>query len=113
MSYRYEIYDNLAELKKADEKLADELVRYSWSEEWRNEDFMVFPNKVEFAKFELEDGWYEEIGLVIKGTNYNGTVNPFNYIDYKGLADDLIKDWDNSLYYASDEGKIVRTSYGF
>ena len=32
MSYRYEIYDNLAELKKADEKLADELVRYSWSE---------------------------------------------------------------------------------
>lgn len=94
MSYRYEIYDNLEELKKADEKLADELVRYAWSEEWKNEDFVVFPNEVEFAKYE-------------------GAVNLFNYIDYKRLADDLIKDWDRSLYYASDEGKVVRTSYGF
>ena len=84
------------------------------SEDWKNEYFLVFPNKVEFAKYELEDGWYEGLGLeVVQGTEYKGAVNPFNYIDYKRLADDLIKNWDRSLYYESDEGKIVRTSYGF
>lgn len=114
MSYEYEIYDNLDQLKKVDQKLADELIKYSWSEDWKNEDFIVFPNEIEFAKFELEDGWYEELGLVIKkGISYKGAVNPFNYINYKKLGDDLIKEWDSSLYYASDEGKIVRTSYGF
>ena len=50
---------------------------------------------------------------MVQGTEYRGAVNPFNYIDYKRLADDLIKNWDRSLYYESDEGKIVRTSYGF
>lgn len=114
MSYKYESYDNLEELKKVDPKLAQELIRYAWSEDWKNEDFLVFPNKVEFSKYELEDGWYEGLGLeVVQGTEYKGAVNPFNYIDYKRLADDLIKNWDRSLHYASDEGKIVRTSYGF
>lgn len=114
MSYEYENYDNLEELKKVDPKLANELSWYAWSKDWKNEDFLVFPNKVEFAKYELEDGWYEGLGLeVVQGTEYKGAVNPFNYIDYKRLADDLIKNWDRSLYYASDEGKIVRTSYGF
>ena len=114
MSYEYENYDNLEQLEKVDSKLANELVRYSWSKDWENEDFLVFPNEVEFAKYELEDGWYEGLGLeVVQGTEYRGAVNPFNYIDYKRLADDLIKNWDRSLYYASDEGKIVRTSYGF
>lgn len=114
MSYKYESYDNLNELKKVDQKLADELIWYAWNENWRNEDFLVFPNEIEFAKYELEDGWYEGLGLeVVQGTKYKGAVNPFNYIDYKRLADDLIKDWDKSLYYESSEGKIVRTSYGF
>lgn len=114
MSYEYERYDNLAELKKVDTKLADELIWYAWNKDWQNEDFLIFPNEVEFAKYELEDGLYEELGLeVVQGSKCEGVVNPFNYIDYKGLADDLIKDWDRSLYYASDEGKIVRTSYGF
>ena len=31
MSYKYESYDNLEELKKVDPKLADELVWYAWS----------------------------------------------------------------------------------
>ncbi|MBE5068039.1 hypothetical protein INF23_10785 [Ligilactobacillus salivarius] len=114
MSYEYESYDNLNELKKVDSKLANELIQYSWTENWKDEYFLVFPNKVEFAKYELEDGWYEGLGLeVVQGTKYKGAVNPFNYIDYKRLADDLIKDWDRSLNYASNEGKIVRTSYGF
>ena len=114
MSYKYESYDNLNELKKVDQKLADELAWYAWYEDWKNEDFLVFPNKVEFAKYELEDGWYEGLGLeVVQGTKCKGAVNPFNYIDYKSLADDLIKDWDRALYYESSEGKIVRTSYGF
>ena len=114
MSYKYESYDNLEELKKVDPKLANELSWYAWSEDWKNEDFLVFPNEVEFAKYELEDGWYEGLGLeVVQGTEYEGAVNPFNYIDYKKLADDLIKNWDRSLYYASDDGKVVRTSYGF
>lgn len=114
MSYEYENYDNLEQLEKVDPKLANELSWYAWSEDWKNEDFLVFPNEVEFAKYELEDGAYEELGLeVVQGTEYEGAVNPFNYIDYKRLADDLIKNWDRSLYYESDEGKIVRTSYGF
>ena len=114
MSYEYENYDNLEQLEKVDSKLANELSLYAWSEDWKNEDFLVFPNEVEFAKYELEDGWYEGLGLeVVQGTEYRGAVNPFNYIDYKRLADDLIKNWDRSLYYESDEGKIVRTSYGF
>lgn len=65
MSYEYESYDNLNELKKVDQKLADELIWYAWNENWRNEDFLVFPNEIEFAKYELEDGWYEGLGLEV------------------------------------------------
>lgn len=68
MSYEYESYDNLNELKKVDSKLANELIQYSWTENWKDEYFLVFPNKVEFAKYELEDGWYEGLGLeVVQG----------------------------------------------
>ena len=47
MSYEYESYDNLNELKKVDSKLANELIQYSWTENWKDEYFLVFPNKVE------------------------------------------------------------------
>ena len=53
MSYEYESYNNLNQLKKIDPKLADELVWYAWNKEWKNENLMVFPNGVEFAKYEL------------------------------------------------------------
>lgn len=106
-SYKYESYDNLNELKKVDSKLANELIQYSWTENWKDEYFLVFPNKVEFAKYEMEEG------LGIEIIDWGGEINPLEYIDFKRLADDIIKSWDNSLCYVSDEGKIVRTSYGF
>ena len=113
MSYEYESYNNLNQLKKIDPKLADELVWYAWNKEWKNENLMVFPNGVEFAKYELEDGWYVGIGLKKENTDYRGAPNPFNYMDYERLANDLIESWDRSLHYESNEGKIVLTSYRF
>ena len=41
MSYEYESYDNLNELKKVDSKLANELIQYSWTENWKDEYFSV------------------------------------------------------------------------
>ena len=95
MSYEYENYDNLEELKKVDPKLANELKQRSWKED---KEIMVFPNKSEFAKFKV-DFWLEVI-------DWGSIVDPLKYIDFNRLADDLIKK-DSSLYYTSDDGRII------
>ena len=104
MNYIFEKYANLDQLKKADSKLADELAKNSLNEGGRIQGFMVFPNKVEFAKHEVD------FRLEIIDWGSSG-VDPLEYIDFAKLADDLITDWNSPVYYVSDEGKIVRRSY--
>ena len=103
MNYVFEKYANLDQLKKADPKLADELAKNSLNEGGRIQGFMVFPNKVEFAKHEVD--------FRLEIIDWGNGVDPLEYIDFAKLADALIEEWNSPVYYISNEGKIVRKSY--
>ena len=103
MDYVFEKYANLDQLKKADPKLADELAKKFLNEGERIQGFMVFSNKVEFAKHEVD--------FRLEVIDWGSGVDPLEYIDFAKLADDLITEWNSPVYYVSDKGKIVRRSY--
>lgn len=103
MDYVFEKYANLDQLKKADPKLADELAKKILNEGERIQGFMVFPNKVEFAKHEVD--------FRLEVIDWGSGIDPLEYIDFAKLADDLITEWNSPVYYVSDKGKIVRRSY--
>lgn len=61
MSYEYESYDNLEELKKVDPKLAQDLIEYEESfgkyksKEWRTMVIEVYASREDFAKDQAGD----------------------------------------------------------
>ena len=92
MNYESTVYDNLTELKKADPKLAQDLIEYEErfgkykSKEWRSMAIEVYPTKEDFAKGQGED---------------------------EDLADDLIEELDEMYNYESLDGRVVHTDGAF
>lgn len=106
-------YNNFKEFKKENEKLANELIDKKDKGEWQNEQIHLHDNQIEFAEYEVLDGWYSGIIGNIN-TDFKGAPNLFDYIDYESLSDELIRNWDESInYYSNNTGKIVVTTYGW
>ena len=92
MSYEYESYDNLEELKKVDPKLAQDLIEYEESfgkyksKEWRTMVIEVYASREDFAKDQGED---------------------------EDLADDLIEELDEMYNFESPDGRVIHTEGAF
>lgn len=103
-------YDNFKELQKEESKIAIDLLDEFGSGAWQDEEITVFYNQEEYAKYELEEGWYSEVYI---NRNYNGAPNLIDFIDLDSLGESLKEAWDDNMYKELDNNRIVMTSYGW
>lgn len=107
MDYNYETFEDLEDLKETYPELAKELLEMFQEDNWMFEQLFVYPTLEDYAKYELIDGWYYN---GIYKDNYNGAPNPLDYIDLNALGDALSRSWDETIYYLSDDDKVVYTA---
>lgn len=110
--YNYEHFKSLNELKQAHYGVATRLLKYASDPEgdWTTEDIYLYNSPEDFAKYEVEDGWYS----TTLTPDYNGAPSLYGHIDYSSLANALINSWDESIYYHDElTGFILTTSYGW
>ena len=108
--YEIKTYDNLEELKQENKELVERLLKEFDEGDWVNNDLYVYPSLEDFAKYEVEEGWYS--GAIKE--DYNGAPDLFDYIDYEALGNALKDSWDDSCYYYDEETDfVVSTAYGF
>ncbi len=92
------------------EELVERLLEEFDEGDWSDNQLYVYPSLEDFAKYEVEDGWYSNS---IK-EDYNGAPDLFDYIDYESLGNALKDSWDDSCYYHDEETDcVVSTAYGF
>lgn len=63
MDYKEEILDNYQELAAKHPKAAAELLDKFGEGKWQEYTLCWYPNKEDFAKFEVEEGWYRDVDL--------------------------------------------------
>lgn len=110
--YNYEHFKNLNELKQAHYGVATRLLEYVSDPEgdWTTEDIYLYKSPEDFAKYEVEDGWYSTSIT----PDYHGAPSLYDHIDYASLANALINSWDESINYHDElTGFILTTSYGW
>lgn len=105
------IFENFEELKKYNSDLASELLKEKEAGKWLENEIYYHKDKENFAQYEVTEGWYSSI--IDVNTNFNGAPDLFEYIDYKGLAEDLTQNWDVSINYLSSNNEVLTTSYGW
>ena len=117
MQYNSAYYDDFVELLDCDNQTANLLLdefdldhsdigKY----EWMNDQLTVYPDVVEYAIYELTDGWYHNHDL---GGDFNGAPNPIDYIDLDALGVDLVDTGDSTCCQLLPNGKVVTTNYGW
>ena len=108
--YDIKTYANLEELREENEELVERLLEEFDEGEWAYNQLYVYPSLEDFAKYEVEDGWYSNSNR----EDYKGAPDLFDYIDYESLGNDLKDRWDDSCYYHDEETDyVVSTAYGF
>ena len=110
--YNYEHFKNLDELKQKHYGVATRLLEYASDPEgdWTTEDIYLYNSPEDFARYEVEDGWYSTSVV----TDYRGAPPLYNHIDYASLANALINSWDKSINYHDElTGFILTTSCGW
>lgn len=110
--YNYEHFKNLDELKQKHYGVASRLLEYASDPEgdWTTEDIYLYNSPENFARYEVEDGWYSTSIT----PDYNGAPSLYDHIDYASLANALINSWDESINYHDElTGFILTTSYGW
>ena len=110
--YNYEHFKNLDELKQKHYSVATRLLEYVFDYEgdWTTEDIYLYNSPEDFARYEVEDGWYSTSIT----PDYNGAPSLYEHIDYESLASALINSWDKSVhYYDPLSGFVLTTSCGW
>ena len=108
--YEVKSYENLEELREINEELAERLLEEFAEGDWVNNDLYVYQSLEDFAKYEVEEGWYANS---VNG-DFNGAPDLLDYIDYESLGNALKDSWDESCYYYDEETDfVVSTAYGF
>lgn len=117
MNYDYNYYENFDELLEADRQTAKLLLNELELDfddiedaEWSDESLCVYPNTVNYAIYELTDGWYCNHDF---GRDFNGAPNPLDYIDLDSFGSDLISSGDDGVCRLLSNDKVVTTSYGW
>lgn len=108
--YEIKTYENLEELREENEELVERLLEEFDEGDWSDNQLYVYPSLEDFAKYEVEEGWYS--GAIKE--DYNGAPDLLDYIDYESLGNALKDSWDDSCYYYDEETDyVVSTAYGF
>lgn len=102
--YYSNYYNNAADLKEKNQALYDELIHEFGDDKWTKRPLTVYSSLADFAKYEVEDGWYADIDFP---DDYNGAPDLLDYLDYEALGEALKDSWDDSCYYYSDELDLV------
>lgn len=110
--YGNEILENYQDLAKKHPNAAAELLNEFGEGEWQNSELYWFPSEEDFAMYEMIDGWYSSTDLG-QFSDFRGTPNPLNFIDYKALGEALVENWDETCNFKTDDGEIVTTGWGF
>lgn len=105
-------FENFKEFKEKYPKKAEQLLCDVEEGEWQNEPLEYYDSLTEYAQYELEDGWYMDLGLC-SCTDFHGAPNPIDYIDLEGFGNALVRSWDESCHYLFSDDSIVTTSYGW
>ena len=117
MQYNSTWYDDFTEFLDCDNQTANLLLdefdldhsdigKY----EWMNDQLTVYPDVIEYAIYELTDGWYRNHNL---GGDFGDAPNPLDYMDLNSLGSDLIHSGDDGVCRLLPNGKVVTTSYGW
>lgn len=107
MSY----FDNFNELKNWSQFLAQQLLEKVGAGEWQNYPLYYYEDTEQFAKNEVANGWYANLGLNDQ-SDFNGAPNLFDYIDFESLGDDLTCAWDDDENIEID-GHVITSDYGW
>lgn len=103
-------FNNYEELFKFDRYIAREILEEVGEGQWQNEPMRLHDDVIDFAKYELTEGWYTNLEIM---RDWNGAPNPFDYINFAELGHDLVEKWDGSMNHMTSEGKILISSYGW
>ena len=110
--YNYEHFKSLIELQRKYPNTTKRLLEYVSDPEgdWTTEDIYLYNSPEDFAKYEVEDGWYS----TALTPDYNDAPSLYDHIDYASLANALINSWDESINYHDElTDFILTTSYGW
>ncbi|MDE9903675.1 hypothetical protein O0H36_02085 [Staphylococcus pseudintermedius] len=95
-------YNNILELKEElNEEMQKEIDNFDLNIETP---ITLFIDKQEFAEYELSDGWYCDLFK----SDYNGSPNPLDFIDYDEFGDELINSWDNNIHILLSNNNILK-----
>ena len=98
-------YENYNVLKEAEPKLAEELSHeFDFTNDPVEYEFYVYPDHIDWAENELNDGWY---GDMFDDIDFRGTPNPLDCIDMEKFSQALIDMVDPSTAYECSDGRVV------
>lgn len=104
------IYKNYNELLDDNNSLASELLNDKGKGTWQAEEIYSHSDIQSFAEYELTEGWYINLNI---DRDFNGAPNPLDFIDLEELGNALVRNWDNSCHFKSDNGEVLQTGYGW
>lgn len=104
-------YKNFKDMKDKNPELAERLLDTVDKGEWQDYQLVCYEDSSEYAKHEVSDGWYAELGLN-DYSDFNGAPNLYDYIDFDSLGEDLLNSVDESEVVDLDDC-IITTDYGF
>lgn len=107
----FAVFADFDEFRSKHPKLAKKLVDEVGEDYWMSAPLTLYKSKVDFAKYEVNFGWYYDIFNNIED-KLNGAPNPLDCIDYNKLGDMFVDTMDESVNCLVGS-YIITTSYGF
>ena len=104
-------YENFKDMKDNNPELAERLLNMVGKGDWQDYQLVCYEDTGEFARYEVSDGWYSDLGLY-DCSDFNGAPNLYDYIDFDSLGEDLLNSADESMVVEVDN-HIITTDYGF
>lgn len=101
--YTVQIYENIEELKDINENLAEQLTCVFDENTLKESEIFIYPSLEDFAKYEVEDGFYIEI----IDTDYDEAYDLLECINYQALGEKLKEKWDESSHYYDENTDTV------
>lgn len=101
--YTVQIYENIEELKEINENLVEKITNVFNEETLKESEIFIYPTLEDFAKYEVEDGFYIEI----IDKDYDEAYDLLECINYVALGEKLKQKWDKDSHYYDEETDTV------
>lgn len=101
--YTVQIYEDIEELKEINENLAEQITYVFDEKRLKETEIFVYPSLEDFAKYEVEDGFYIEI----IDKDYDEAYDLLECINYVALGEKLKQKWNKDSHYYDEETDTV------